>query len=182
MSVSLWPYGACHSPLSMGFSRQEYWSGLPCPPLGDLPDPGIECMSLRPPALVCRFFTTSATWEAHRQISMALPYLKSIFITIMHLHPSPPWLLSEMIWSILCSLRMHKLLYQDWCCSLSYNSFTQVEDRGRKLNSLGPMVPSLSCTLKTKGKLRICLNSSSFVLSYCRPSLAHCGPWRGGFW
>ena len=33
---------ACQAPLSMGFSRQEYWSGLPCPPPGDLPDPGIE--------------------------------------------------------------------------------------------------------------------------------------------
>ena len=33
---------ACQAPLSMGFSRQEYWSGLPCPSLGDLPDPGIE--------------------------------------------------------------------------------------------------------------------------------------------
>ena len=32
---------ACQAPLSMGFSRQEYWSGLPCPP-GDLPDPGIQ--------------------------------------------------------------------------------------------------------------------------------------------
>ena len=34
------------APLSMGFSRQEYWSGLPYPPPGDLPDPGIECVSL----------------------------------------------------------------------------------------------------------------------------------------
>ena len=33
---------ACQAPLSMGFSRQEYWGGLPCPPSGDLPDPGIE--------------------------------------------------------------------------------------------------------------------------------------------
>ena len=33
---------ACQAPLSLGFSRQEYWSGLPCPPPGDLPDPGIE--------------------------------------------------------------------------------------------------------------------------------------------
>ena len=33
---------ACQAPLSMGFSRQEYWSGLPCPPPGDLPDPGIK--------------------------------------------------------------------------------------------------------------------------------------------
>ena len=48
--------------LSMGFSRQEYWSGLPCPPLGDLPDPGTEPMSL---TWAGRFFTTSAPWKAH---------------------------------------------------------------------------------------------------------------------
>ena len=45
----------------MGFSRQEYWSGLPCPPPGDLPDPGIELASLRSSAFVGGFFTTSAT-------------------------------------------------------------------------------------------------------------------------
>ena len=39
--VTLWPV-AHQAPLSMGFSRQEYWSGLPCPPPGDLPDPGIK--------------------------------------------------------------------------------------------------------------------------------------------
>ena len=38
-------------PLSMGFSRQEFWSGLPFPSLGDLPNPGIEPMSLESPAL-----------------------------------------------------------------------------------------------------------------------------------
>ena len=40
----------CQAPLSMGFSRLEYWNGLPCPPPGDLPDPGIE-LSLLSPAL-----------------------------------------------------------------------------------------------------------------------------------
>ena len=49
--------------LFMEFSRQEYWSGLPCPPPGDLPDPGIETESLSSPALAGIFFTTSATWE-----------------------------------------------------------------------------------------------------------------------
>ena len=49
-----WPV-ACQAPLSMGFPRQEYWSGLPFPPPGDLPDPGIEPVS---PALVGRFFST----------------------------------------------------------------------------------------------------------------------------
>ena len=42
----------------MGFSRQEYWSGLPCPPPGDLPDPGIELTSPVSPALAGQFFTT----------------------------------------------------------------------------------------------------------------------------
>ena len=54
---------ACPAPLSMGFSRQEYWSGLPCPPSGDPPDPGIKPSSLTS-ALESRFFTTSANWEA----------------------------------------------------------------------------------------------------------------------
>ena len=48
----------------MGYSRQEYWSGLPFPPLGDIPDPGIEPASLVSPALAGGFFTTSTTWEA----------------------------------------------------------------------------------------------------------------------
>ena len=43
--ATLWTI-ALHSPLSRGFSRQEYWSGLPCSPPGDLPDPGIKPRSL----------------------------------------------------------------------------------------------------------------------------------------
>ena len=54
---------AHQAPLSMGFSRQEYWSGLPCPPPGD-PDPGIDPASLMSPALAGGFFTTTTTWEA----------------------------------------------------------------------------------------------------------------------
>jgi len=50
--------------LSMEFSRQEYWSGLPFPPPGNLPDPGIKPTSLASPALAGRFFTSSTTWEA----------------------------------------------------------------------------------------------------------------------
>ena len=55
---------ACLAPLSMGFSRQEYWSGLPCSPPGDLPNPWIKPASLTSPALAGGFFTTSTTWEA----------------------------------------------------------------------------------------------------------------------
>ena len=54
---------AHQAPLSMGFSRQEHWSGLPCPLPGDLPDPGIKPSSLMSPALADGFFTTNVTWE-----------------------------------------------------------------------------------------------------------------------
>ena len=52
------------APLPMGFSRQEYWSGLPCPPPGDFPDRGIKPTSLMFPVLAGGLFTTSTTWEA----------------------------------------------------------------------------------------------------------------------
>ena len=52
------------APLSVGFPRQEYWSGLPCTPPGDLPIPGIEPASLASPALAGGFFITDTTWEA----------------------------------------------------------------------------------------------------------------------
>ena len=55
---------AHQAPLSMGFSKQEYWSGLPCPLPGDLLDPGIKPKFLMSLALAGMFFTTSANWEA----------------------------------------------------------------------------------------------------------------------
>ena len=54
----------CQAPLSMGFSGQENWNGLPCPPPGHLPGPGIKPTSLMSPALAGGFFTTRTTWEA----------------------------------------------------------------------------------------------------------------------
>ena len=61
--VILWTV-VCQAPLSMGFSRQEYWSRWPYPPSGDLSNPGIKPGSLKSPALRGRFLTTSASWEA----------------------------------------------------------------------------------------------------------------------
>ena len=61
--LTLWIV-AYQAPLSMGFSRQEYWSGLPCPPPGDLPDLGIEPASLMSPASAGGFWTINATWKA----------------------------------------------------------------------------------------------------------------------
>ena len=65
-SATAWT-AALQAPLSMGFSRQEHCSGLPCPPPGDLPDPGIKPVSLMSPALAARLFTTSATWQTPRK-------------------------------------------------------------------------------------------------------------------
>ena len=65
VQLSTTPWTIAHqTPLSMEFSRQEYWNGLPFTTLGDLPDPGIEPSCSVSPALAGLFFTISATWEA----------------------------------------------------------------------------------------------------------------------
>ena len=61
--ATLWTI-TCQAPLSMGFSRQEFWSELPFPPPGDLPDPGIAPASSASLALAGGFFTTNATWAS----------------------------------------------------------------------------------------------------------------------
>ena len=62
LSANLWTI-AHQAPPFMGFSRQEYWSGLPCPPPGHLPKIQIKPISLMSPALAGRFFSTNITWE-----------------------------------------------------------------------------------------------------------------------
>ena len=81
------PWTVAHqAPLSMGFSRQEYWSGLPRPPPGNLPDPGIEPESLMSHALAGGLFTTSATWEAQSQTGAP---------TYFSIHVELRWVLSS---------------------------------------------------------------------------------------
>ena len=70
---------AHQGPLSMGFTRQEYWSGLPCPSPVYPPDPGIEPMTLLSPTLAGGFFTTTATWENSWLPSSKI---KQIFLSI----------------------------------------------------------------------------------------------------
>ena len=66
------PWTAAHqAPLSKGFPRQEYWSGLPFPMPGDLPVPGIKSVSLGSPTLADRFFTTSPSGKP----LLIMPYL-----------------------------------------------------------------------------------------------------------
>ena len=68
LCATLWTV-ACQAPLSMEFSRQEYWGGLPFPPPGDLPDSGTEPASLTSPPLTGGFFTTGTTWLHHYLVS-----------------------------------------------------------------------------------------------------------------
>ena len=82
----------------MEFSRQEYWSGLPCPPPGDLPYPGIKSAS---PALIGGFFffTTSVTWEA--LICIWYPHFRG-FHPRGHLLITWLWRSDEFVFLVLC--------------------------------------------------------------------------------
>ena len=64
--VTLWTV-THQAALSIGFTRQEYWSELPFSPLGDFPDPAIESASFMSPALAGEFFTTSVSWDIYCQ-------------------------------------------------------------------------------------------------------------------
>ena len=75
--VTLWTL-ACQAPLSVEFSRKEYWNGLPCPSPGYLPNPGVKPTSLVFPALAGRFFITRATWEA---LYLLISYLFTLLFT-----------------------------------------------------------------------------------------------------
>ena len=70
---TLWTV-ACQASLSMGFSRQERWNGLPCSSPGDLPNPRVTPGSSMSPALAGGFFTTSTTWEALSQVGNCYDY------------------------------------------------------------------------------------------------------------
>ena len=94
MSYSLWPHRLQPSRLlcPLGFSRQEYWSGLSCCSPGDLPDLEIEPMSLMSPALAGGFFTASATWEASSVQFSSVPSLSHVQLFAIHgpQHARPP--------------------------------------------------------------------------------------------
>ena len=79
---------AHQAPLSVDFSRQECWSGLPCPSPGDLPNPGIKPTPLRSPALADRFFTISTTWEAQYNLIVGSLYLQVRLVGLGHLNLS----------------------------------------------------------------------------------------------
>ena len=76
------------APLSMEFSRREYWSGLPCPPPGDLSDWGIEPASLMSLSLAGGFLITNNTWEAWLFLELSpisLSYCKTVILQLLFL-------------------------------------------------------------------------------------------------
>ena len=80
--LTLWTV-AHQAPLSMGFSRQEYWSGIPCPPPGDLPNPGIKPRSLTPPASADSSLPLAPlSWLVHN---------KNVFLTVLQAGRVPVW-------------------------------------------------------------------------------------------
>ena len=82
---------ALQAPLSMGFSRKEYWSGMPCPPAGDHPDPGIEPVSPMSPALQKDSLPLSNWGSPHKPICSInkWPEGKSIFFQNSHFFHCP---------------------------------------------------------------------------------------------
>ena len=89
MSNSVTPWTvACQAPLSMGFPRQEYWSGLPFSPPGDLPDPGIKPAS---PALAGGFFTAQPPGKP-REVARTVkePGCPASQVSLFF-QPLPPW-------------------------------------------------------------------------------------------
>ena len=94
---------ACQAPLSVGFSRQEYWSGLPFPSPGDIPEPGIEPVSLTSPALAGGFFITSATWEDSLCLNNNKTYILNQYLPTFNsrlVWPREPWALSSVLSTI----------------------------------------------------------------------------------
>ena len=116
----------CQAPLSMGFSRQEYWSGLPCLPPGDLPKPEIDLSSLMSPALAGRFFTTSTTWETN--LLSVLYKIKIPWALCLHilgiLFKSASWvfLLAEM--EVITSFSEGMKTVIKWLCHLFLSRLT----------------------------------------------------------
>ena len=125
---------AHHAPLSMEISWQEYWSGLPFPPRGDLPDPGIKSTSLVPPALAGRFFTLrflgspQRVWSnSYLPINMKVPqYLNNSCVIFFNITGITdifilPWLLNNVLFGYRFIFSQHFEYNTPWssgfyCC------------------------------------------------------------------
>ena len=110
LSETIWTL-AHQIPLSMWFSRQEYWSVLPCPPAGNLPNPGIKPVYFLSPALAGGFFTTSTTWEAWPALHFyGIPQ-------------NPIWGVFKIICKLGRTVIINKLTFKRYCLNC-YHRFT----------------------------------------------------------
>ena len=125
---------ARQAPLPIEFSRKEYWSGLPFPPLGDLPNPGIEPASLNSLVLADWFFTNWATWEA-----LCVKMSKYFFLSKTWVPPAfkinrinllALWYLVNLLRYLLWAY----FPYYNWCMeeTLTENTQEKKERKGRK--------------------------------------------------
>ena len=111
LSVIPWTI-ARQTPLSMEFSRQEYWSGLPFHSPGDLSDSGIKLVALASPSLAGRFFTTIVIWEAYINL------LHILFVLFIFVHYS-----TSIIILLYCVFYFIHLIFKHWsivdlqCCA-----------------------------------------------------------------
>ena len=133
----VWLVIAHQAPLSMGFSKQEYWKGLPCPPPGNRPHPGIESVSLMSPALAGGFFTTNFTWEAqlmHIQIYILHMCFHVLYVNILPCAVCCAESLSHALhfvtpWSVACqgplSLGILQARILEWVAMPSTREFLQ---------------------------------------------------------
>ena len=107
MSDSVTPWTADHqAPLSMEFSRQEYWNGLPFPTPEDLPVVGIKLVSLMSPALAGGFFITCTTWEApHCALCPKQNFATTFYLEMMAQHSVPYATVSRLLLISISSAR-----------------------------------------------------------------------------
>ena len=89
LSATPWTV-ACQAPLSMRFPRQEYWSGLPCPPPRDIPDPGNKPMSPASPALQVNSLPTEPPGKPDPccSLSTETPQIQVLLLSVSHVHIS----------------------------------------------------------------------------------------------
>ena len=106
-SATLWTV-AYQAPLSLGFSKQEHWNRLPCPPPRDLPDSRIEPAPLMPPALAGKFFSTCATWEAQHFLTFLKKFLKQ------NKHITTKYLQGVEMWHCQMCLERNSILIRVW--------------------------------------------------------------------
>ena len=120
----------------MGFSRQEHWNGLPCPPSGDLPNPGIKPASHVSPELADVFLTASTTWEILHIFLKKLHSRVSLFVT--------PWTVDH---QAPLSLGFPRQEHWGW---LPFPSARDLPDPGIKSVSLTSVVARVFFTTSAK--------------------------------